>query len=100
MGLFSKIKTGNERYPALTGIRALGATIVFFDHFPFTPDFHVRINVMAFFFVLSGFVIVRLYYNKADVPGKNMRVYFVNRFARIYPVYFLILTVAICIKGD
>jgi len=100
MGLFSNIKTGAERYPALTGIRAMGATAVFFDHFPFPAGYHIRINVMAFFFVLSGFLIVRLYYNKIDVPGQNMRAYFVNRFARIYPVYFLLLTVAVFIKGD
>jgi len=100
MGLFANIKTGNERYPALTGIRAMGAIAVFFDHFPFVPGHHIRINVMAFFFVLSGFLITRLYYNKIDSPGKNMRAYYVNRFARIYPVYFLLLTVAVFIKGD
>ncbi len=78
----------------------MGAMIVFFDHFPFSPNSHIRINVLAFFFVLSGFLIVRLYYNKIEQPGKNMRTYFLNRFARIYPVYFLLLTVAVLLRHD
>ncbi len=100
MGLFSKIKLGSERYPALTGIRAMGATIVFFDHFPLSPNFHIRINVLAFFFVLSGFLIIKIYYNKAELSGKNTFSYFTNRFARIYPVYFLLLTIAILLRHD
>jgi len=78
----------------------MGATVVFFDHFPLPPNFHTRINVLAFFFVLSGFLIIRLYYNKAELSGKSMRKYFTNRFARIYPVYFLLLTVAILLRHD
>src|ERR1700755_2182820 len=100
MSLFSTIKTGNEKYPALTGIRAMGATIVFFDHFHYANDFNVRINVMAFFFVLSGFLIVRLYYNKIEMSRTSWYAYFINRFARIYPVYFLLLTIAIILRHD
>lgn len=64
MSVLASIKTGNEKYPALTGIRAMGASVVFFDHFHYANDHNVRINVLAFFFALSGFLIVRLYYNK------------------------------------
>jgi peptidoglycan/LPS O-acetylase OafA/YrhL len=67
MGLFSRIKIGSERYPALTGVRALGATVVFLDHFPPWHDAHIVINVMALFFALSGFLIVRLYYGQAEL---------------------------------
>ncbi len=100
MSLFSKIKSGNEKYPALTGIRALGATAVFFDHFPSPSGFHITINVLAFFFVLSGFLIIRLYYNNAELTGKSMFKYFTNRFARIYPVYFLLVSIAILLRHD
>ena len=84
-----------ERYPALTGVRAVGACCVFFDHFPFQPDAHITINVMAFFFVLSGFLIVRIYYGAADASRAWLTGYFINRFARIYPVSFLLLSVAV-----
>jgi peptidoglycan/LPS O-acetylase OafA/YrhL len=89
-----------ERYPALTGIRAFGAIAVFFDHFPPWAGWHVIINVMAFFYVLSGFLIIRLYHEQAQLTGRWLAKYFVNRFARIYPVYFLLLTLAVCLQRD
>jgi peptidoglycan/LPS O-acetylase OafA/YrhL len=100
MPLFPKIITGNERYPALTGIRAVGATAVFLDHFPLIAGTTVIINVMAFFYVLSGFLIVRIYYGQLKITGHWLRSYFINRFARIYPVYFLLLTVAVFLRHD
>jgi len=100
MRAFSKINLGSERYPALTGVRAAGASIVFFDHFPLWPDAHLILNVMAFFYVLSGFLIVRVYYEQAQLRPAWLTKYFVNRFARIYPVYFLLLTIAVLLHGD
>jgi peptidoglycan/LPS O-acetylase OafA/YrhL len=98
--MFSRIKLGSERYPALTGVRALGATVVFLDHFPPWADAHIVVNVMAFFFALSGFLIVRIYYEQAEFGRRWLSKYFVNRFARIYPVYFLLLSIAVCLQHD
>jgi peptidoglycan/LPS O-acetylase OafA/YrhL len=100
MSAFSKIELGTERYPALTGVRALGASVVFLDHFPFWPDAHVTLNVMAFFYALSGFLIVRIYFEKAQLRLTWLAKYFINRFARIYPVYFLLLSIAVFLHGD
>jgi peptidoglycan/LPS O-acetylase OafA/YrhL len=100
MPLFSRTKIGSERYPALTGVRALGATVVFLDHFPPWVDAHITLNVMAFFFALSGFLIVRIYYGQAELRRQWLAKYFVNRFARIYPVYFLLLSIAVCLQHD
>jgi peptidoglycan/LPS O-acetylase OafA/YrhL len=86
---------GTERYPALTGVRALGASAVFFDHFSPRPDLHIVINTLAFFFVLSGFLIARIYYEKVQLSRDWWTKYLVNRYARIYPVYFLLLTAAV-----
>ncbi len=94
------IKTGTEKYPPLTGVRALGASIVFFDHFPFQADAHITLNVLAFFFELSGFLIVRIYYERVTFSRQWLGKYFLNRFARIYPVYFLLLTLAILLRHD
>lgn len=93
-------RTGNEKYPPLTGVRALGASIVFFDHFPFQPDAHITLNVMSFFFALSGFLIVRIYHEQAQISRQWLGKYFLNRFARIYPVYFLLLTVAVLLHHE
>jgi peptidoglycan/LPS O-acetylase OafA/YrhL len=91
-------KAGNEKYPPLTGVRALGASVVFFDHFPFQPDAHITLNVMAFFFALSGFLIVRIYYEQAQINRQWLGKYFLNRFARIYPVYFVLLTLVVFLQ--
>ncbi len=93
-----RLGLGTEKYPALTGVRAVGASVVFFDHFPPWPGLHVVINVLAFFFALSGFLIVRIYYEQAQISVRWLTKYFVNRFARIYPVYFLLLTVAVLLS--
>jgi len=98
--VFSAVKLGTEKYPALTGVRAFGAIAVFFDHFPLWPRFHITLNVMAFFFALSGFLIVRIYYEQAELRPRWLATYFVNRFARIYPVYFLLLSVAILLNHN
>lgn len=98
--LSKKLEFGGEKYPALTGVRALGASVVFFDHFPPWPGLHVVINVLAFFFALSGFLIVRIYYEQARLSLGWLTKYFVNRFARIYPVYFLLLTVAVLLSHN
>lgn len=100
LALLRKLGLGTERYPALTGVRAVGASVVFLDHFPPWPGVHVVINVLAFFFALSGFLIVRIYYEQAQVSVRWLTKYFVNRFARIYPVYFLLLTVAVLLGHD
>jgi peptidoglycan/LPS O-acetylase OafA/YrhL len=91
---------GSQQFPALTGIRALGAAAVFFVHLPLAIGFTLVIDVMAFFFVLSGFLIVYLYYEDADVCKGNLKKYFVNRFARIYPVYFLLVSIAIMLRQE
>lgn len=99
-GLLSRLRIGDEKYPALTGIRALGATAVFFQHFHLQEGSHITLNVMGFFFALSGFLIVRIYYQQAELTRKWLARYFVNRFARIYPVYFLLLTVAVLVQHE
>lgn len=98
--VFPEIRIGSEKYPALTGVRAFGATVIFFDHFPLWADSHITINVLAFFYALSGFLIVRIYYEQAELNRQWLSKYFLNRFARIYPVYFLLLSVAVCLHHD
>jgi peptidoglycan/LPS O-acetylase OafA/YrhL len=95
-----KLGIGTEKYPALTGVRAMGASVVFFDHVPLLPNAHVVINVMAFFYALSGFLIVRIHYEQAQLQREWLTKYFVNRFARIYPVYFLLLTIVVLLHHD
>ncbi|MBC6697106.1 acyltransferase family protein [Hymenobacter puniceus] len=88
-----------QYFPALTGLRAVAALLVFVHHFnPFSvervgwtvhtlaAELHIGVTV---FFVLSGFLIG---YRYLGVEQLSWRAYFANRFARIYPLYFLLTT--------
>ena len=100
MSILSIFNIGKERYPALTGVRAVGAAAVFFNHLPFLLGFRFTVDVIVLFFVLSGFLIVYIYYRTTPGSSLNLFNYFVNRFARIYPVYFLIVSIAIYCNHD
>jgi len=86
------------RIPALTGVRALAAFLVFFHHHPtryltygplsFWWEMHIGVTL---FFVLSGFMITWRYDRRGPRKESFLRSYFVNRFARIYPLYVAIV---------
>ena len=86
--------------PALTGVRALAAYLVFISHyydvfgdvFPhivqrFLGELHIGVSI---FFVLSGFLITFRYYNNFHLTGNWFKQYLKNRVARIYPMYALL----------
>ena len=94
---------GKKDFPALTGIRFLAASFVFLCHYPgsivsesgqpFLFFFLKQLNIgVTLFFVLSGFLITYRYYPYVT-SRRNLRPYFLKRFARIFPLYFLILAV-------
>jgi peptidoglycan/LPS O-acetylase OafA/YrhL len=100
-------QTKTNYFNALTGVRAIAAYMVFFHHFnPFSAgifgsrialfvnEFHVGVT---FFFVLSGFLIG---YRYMDLEKFRFRNYMVNRFARIYPMYFMLTTVTFLLASD
>jgi peptidoglycan/LPS O-acetylase OafA/YrhL len=90
--------------PALTGVRALAAYLVFVSHFyyifgdnvpqfaqKFFREFHIGVTI---FFVLSGFLIAFRYYDNFSLTKDWFKQYLKNRVARIYPMYFLLTTCA------
>lgn len=86
-------------FPALTGVRALAAYMVFLHHYNpiseidwpvlhrFVGQFHIGVSI---FFVLSGFLIA---YRYMDSKNFSFRKYMVNRVARVYPIYFILTTI-------
>jgi len=86
----------NEKYiPALTGVRAVAAILVFLHHNPLNENtfgtfLHKLSSELHFgvtlFFVLSGFLITHRYFDKK----LEFKTYFINRFARIYPMFFIL----------
>ena len=86
--------------PALTGVRALAAYLVFVSHFGyifddyfphsvqrFLREFHIGVTI---FFVLSGFLIAYRYYDNFALNKLWFKKYLKNRVARIYPMYAIL----------
>ncbi len=83
---------------SLTTLRAVGAAMVFFYHL----TEHLPLNSVLFivqqgfvgvdiFFVLSGYILARRYFDEVQEHNFNFRRYMTRRVARIYPLYFFIL---------
>lgn len=96
-------------FPALTGgLREIATYLVCLHYFnPFTPyklehgtvkqalfsicvDLHIGVAV---FFCLSEFLIAHRYLYEVELQAKWLIKYFRNRFACIYPIYFIITAV-------
>ncbi|WP_139147353.1 acyltransferase family protein, partial [Hymenobacter lapidarius] len=92
-------------YPSLTGIRAIAAYMVVLFHIAqdfqkeesheiistivlkFFLEWHIGVTI---FFVLSGFLITIRYAGRIEPSLGWAKKYMKNRFARIYPIYFLL----------
>jgi peptidoglycan/LPS O-acetylase OafA/YrhL len=94
-------------FPALTGIRAISAYLVFIHHYHSFPqevlgqvafrilkEAHIGVSI---FFVLSGFLITYRYFHLEIFSFKK---YIINRIARIYPVYFTLTLLTFLINPD
>lgn len=94
-------------FPALTGLRALAAMMVFVHHcsqWGWNPAYGVPVFRewylgVSIFFTLSGFLITRTYYEQFRFNQANFGEYWIKRFARIYPIYFLLLLVTTLFSG-
>jgi peptidoglycan/LPS O-acetylase OafA/YrhL len=91
-------------FPALTGLRALAAWLIFFYHFNqfdreglfgrVLDEFYVGVTL---FFVLSGFLICLRYAERIQLSRQWISTYVYHRFARIYPLYLLLTSLSFVI---
>ncbi|MCC3153187.1 acyltransferase [Hymenobacter sp. BT770] len=98
-------------YPALTGVRAVAAYMVVMVHMSAleTPAQLPYFKMLAveyirqwgigvvIFFVLSGFLITTRYADRVEPTRAWATRYLQNRFARIYPIYFLLTALAFAV---
>lgn len=85
----------------LTFTRFVAALLVVVYHFgytifPFNLEYLNTIIIngnvaVSYFFILSGFVMIVSYWPKMQSGGISYSSFYINRIARIYPVYFLAL---------
>lgn len=104
------MSAAKDHLPNLDGLRTLAAFTVVFGHchavcaFPINPDsslqglkhllFDQAVRGVEFFFVLSGFLITRIVLREQDGPaGFQLRLFWMRRILRIWPVYFLVTAV-------
>jgi peptidoglycan/LPS O-acetylase OafA/YrhL len=88
--------------PALTGLRAIAAGMIFFYHWFFDEaaslplilraPFDVGYVAVPIFFALSGFLLTTRYYRSFEQQRTTYGSYLAKRFIRIYPLYFVVLT--------
>jgi peptidoglycan/LPS O-acetylase OafA/YrhL len=91
--------------PALTGLRAIAAWLVFVRHthlHPLQPEWVTRASAemhigVSIFFVLSGFLITLRYYESSRRDLRWFAGYLRFRVARIYPVYFLLTLMSLVV---
>jgi len=98
-------------FPALTGLRFIAAFMIFLhhqNHIPFQlnrvywfvymlfQEFHTGVSI---FFVLSGFLVALRYLEEAKLNKRWLGNYFINRFARIWPLYWFVLFLGPLVTG-
>ena len=87
-----------NKLDALTGLRAIAALAVFFEHFTALMECRLTDSpiggvAVSFFFVLSGFILVYVYkdrLNSAAIPK-----FYFTRFARVWPLHVVCLSLII-----
>lgn len=90
-----------KNFSTLTGIRAIAAYMVYLNHFVCSnPELFSRFFIdyfyefyigVSMFFVLSGFLIAYVYYDSVKI---NFKSFIQKRFARIYPMYFILTSLS------
>ncbi|WP_448702912.1 acyltransferase family protein [Mucilaginibacter sp. AW1-3] len=91
-------------FPALTGVRAFAAILVFTTHAGYIMTASLGPGVQRYFnelsiglpmfFVLTGFLITLRYYDNFEYTWAWTKKYMISRAARLYPMYFLFTAAA------
>jgi peptidoglycan/LPS O-acetylase OafA/YrhL len=101
-----------DHFPCFDGLRALAALSIVLTHVAFasganSPNllgiFFARMDGgVAIFFVLSGFLLYRPFVvaHLTDRPSPAAGPFWWRRFLRIYPAYWLVLTVVVYVFAD
>ena len=102
---------GHPRFPLLDSLRAIAVLCVLLTHTSFLSDsnertwfgpFAARLDLgVTVFFIISGFLLYRPFVNARlnGAPATPLLVFFRRRFLRIFPAYWLALTLLAIAPG-
>lgn len=103
---------GKTELVGLTSLRGIAAILVMYHHFFFVllPDLGKALPSKLFlksylcvdlFFLLSGFVLAYVYHHQFQdsVSRTTYRIFMQTRFARIYPLHFVVLMAFVAFEG-
>jgi len=93
----------------LTSLRMFFALFVFLSHLSFLKDdelyeklfnsiFYEGFLGVSFFFILSGFILAYNYKHKFSTDKISKKVFYVSRLARIYPMHFATMLLALILS--
>lgn len=95
----------------LTGMRGIAALGVLLHHIviyfmpsagdsasAYTQFFHNGYLWVDFFFILSGFLLYVLYFDKLTLQRRTLRSFWIYRFARIYPLHLMVLLLFLLVQ--
>lgn len=93
----------------LTSLRMFFALCVFLSHLSFLKDdelyaklfnsiFYEGFLGVSFFFILSGFILAYNYRAKFAAVAISKKVFYVSRLARIYPMHFVTMLIALVLS--
>jgi peptidoglycan/LPS O-acetylase OafA/YrhL len=90
-----KESSGRTYYPGLDGLRGVAIMLIAGYHiFDFLPFFEYGWLGVDLFFVLSGFLITDILLKTKEMKG-YLRNFYMKRILRIFPIYYLCLSVFI-----
>lgn len=91
------------KFLSLQSLRGIFALVIFFHHFSYKGDgvmFAAGGDMgVAFFFILSGFVLSQGYFNR-EIKEANTVKFVVKRLSKIYPLHILCLIGSILLKAS
>lgn len=97
----------NKYFHQIDGLRALAVILVMFSHWTDQVTFFQPLNRLGgglavdVFFVLSGFLIslILMKAKYAEITlGKALKLFYIRRFLRIFPLYYLMIAIGVIFK--
>lgn len=80
---------------SLTSFRFFAAFLVYLWHVGYLSEYQTGYIGVAFFYVLSGFILTYSYHNRLTNQKESIIIFYIARIAKIYPLHILTFSLSI-----